>query len=629
MGVFNNLKVRGKLLLLLAVILTGMGAITLHSLHKLEQVMTEHARAEAQKLAKLGAAVLDHYHGLQQQGRYTKPEAQRLAVDTLRAMKFQDTYYWIQDHNQVLVMHGGNRDLESRDMREVRDPSGMPLFQEIDRVARSEGSGFVAYAWPKPGRDAPQPKLSYVVDFPAWGWILGVGFYIDNIDAIYQTEHNRILLFNVLLLTVLAALLWLLGRRLTNGATAILGLARRLAAGDFSKTVSLKGRDEFGAMAEALDGAVARMRGAFEELNATAERNHQQVAALQAAERERKRQAQEIQAASEQMRASAERERHAADTLRQQVDQLLTTVERAAQGDLTARVNIRGEDAIGRVGTGLGQLLETLRTGMKEIGRNAMTLGAAAEEFTAVSTHLTQNANSTSQQADALTEAAGQVDRNVQTVATATERMSASIQEITQNVQQAVNQANAAATAAEGADTMVAKLAASSSGIGQVSKVITSIAEQTNLLALNATIEAARAGEAGQGFAVVANEVKDLARGTSRATEDIDRRIEAIQADTQDVVAAIHAIRHGIQQVNEVATVIADAIDVQTTVTAEINQNVSQAARSSAEIANSALKAAEAARQVKAAAADTTAATQELARMAAHQNELVSHFHVE
>jgi methyl-accepting chemotaxis protein len=128
--------------------------------------------------------------------------------------------------------------------------------------------------------------------------------------------------------------------------------------------------------------------------------------------------------------------------------------------------------------------------------------------------------------------------------------MGASIKEIARNASEAAKIATSAVKVAEITTAAVSKLGDSSSEIGQVIKVITSIAQQTNLLALNATIEAARAGEAGKGFAVVANEVKELAKETAKATEDISRKIGAIQTDTKQAVEAIHTIGAVINQIN-------------------------------------------------------------------------------
>ena len=138
---------------------------------------------------------------------------------------------------------------------------------------------------------------------------------------------------------------------------------------------------------------------------------------------------------------------------------------------------------------------------------------------------------SSTDQLNVVSGSAEEVSRNIQTVAAGTEEMTASIREIAKNATDAAGVAAQAVSVATATNTTVAKLGDSSAEIGNVIKVITSIAVQTNLMALNATIEAARAGEAGKGFAVVANEVKDLAQETSRATEDIARRVEAIQVD--------------------------------------------------------------------------------------------------
>jgi methyl-accepting chemotaxis protein len=162
-----------------------------------------------------------------------------------------------------------------------------------------------------------------------------------------------------------------------------------------------------------------------------------------------------------------------------------------------------------------------------------------------------------------------------------------------------------------------------------VIKVITSIAQQTNLLALNATIEAARAGEAGKGFAVVANEVKELAKQTAKATQDISRKIEAIQADTEGAIQAIGDIGGVITQISDLQNTIATAVDQQSATTSQISRTLAEAARGSTEITQNMTGVADAARTTTMGAAEARRSSKTLEEMAAGLESLVTQFHHE
>ena len=178
-----------------------------------------------------------------------------------------------------------------------------------------------------------------------------------------------------------------------------------------------------------------------------------------------------------------------------------------------------------------------------------------------------------------LTLQASDTSEGAQTAAAAVEEMSASVQEIANSATQAVTVAREAVTAAGTASARVAQLDLSSQEIGVVVKLITSIAEQTNLLALNATIEAARAGEAGKGFAVVASEVKELARETADATQRITQMIGTLQDDSSHVTTALTAITDLIHQISDAQTSIAGAVEEQSATTNEISRSVNDVAQ--------------------------------------------------
>lgn len=315
-----------------------------------------------------------------------------------------------------------------------------------------------------------------------------------------------------------------------------------------------------------------------------------------------------------------------ASSFQKTLRQSLSIFESIAERNLGIRYesdHTQGNDAVAHT---VNTALEAVTLTLQAVSKQVDTLVSASDDLSAVSQQMSANAEETAAQAHVVSAASEQVAKTIQTVASSTEQMNGSIRDLSRGSSEAAHVASHAVRLAESASSAMHRLSESSTNIGKIVEVISSVAEQTNLLALNATIEAARAGEAGKGFAVVATEVKELAAETSRATEDISRKIQAIRGDANSAVEAIAQIQSVITKMSELQDKIAAALEVQTTTTAAIVRNLADGSRGAAEITSNIGGVAQAARGTSTGASDTRSAAEELSRMATELRRHVASF---
>ncbi len=248
---------------------------------------------------------------------------------------------------------------------------------------------------------------------------------------------------------------------------------------------------------------------------------------------------------------------------------------------------------------------KNVQSGTENLNTMAQALREIAEALNGKAGSITEQANSTaaateqmSSNLTSVSSAAEQSQVNLNTVASATEEMTSTIGEIAGNAEQARSITTDAQKSVENAATKVDELGHAAREVSKVTETIMDIAEQTKLLALNATIEAARAGEAGKGFAVVANEVKELAKQTNDATEDISRKIAAIQNSTDATVHEMKNINEVVARVTEIVTTIATAVEEQNVTTQDIATNISQATAGVREVVENVIQVATVSREV-------------------------------
>jgi methyl-accepting chemotaxis protein len=296
-----------------------------------------------------------------------------------------------------------------------------------------------------------------------------------------------------------------------------------------------------------------------------------------------------------------------------------------AEGDLRQEIQPKTEqDLLGNA----FQQLQVLRKTMQEIMNGAEQVGDASAVLRQISADIAAGAEQTSQQIQVVSTNSQQISQRVTEVSAGTEEFVANIREISRNTDEVSHIATDAVTMTNTASMAIFTLKSDTEEIGDIVKIITDIAQQTNLLALNATIEAARAGEAGKGFAIVASEVKDLARKTAASAKDIVQKIEAIQVSSKGVADTVILLSENIHRVNELAESIALSVNEQMASMNEIARNITETAHDSEGISTTITEVASATRQVSEQTVDVQDAARELADLAEHMRQLVKKFKV-
>lgn len=257
--------------------------------------------------------------------------------------------------------------------------------------------------------------------------------------------------------------------------------------------------------------------------------------------------------------------------------------DKLSQGDLTTTVQVRSQRDI--LSLSFEHLSQQMRQVFSNIVHFSSTLSETAGKLKRMSEHLATDSQNMRQSSDLVASATQEMNNNIQTVETNMQEMNHTIEEIAHNAERASTVTHKAVKATGEANQQMNDLNHTAQEINKVIEVIMDIAEQTKLLALNATIEAARAGEAGKGFAVVANEVKDLAQQTNRATEDIRKRLQAMQMNTGEAVQKIEQVGQVINEVNDMVTTIAAAVEEQNVTTRDVVQSIAQTAEATGSIA--------------------------------------------
>jgi len=524
--------------------------------------------------------IKSYYDKIKDEG-ISEQEAKSLALNYIKSVRYgEGNYYWVKNLDTKMLMHPISTSLNGKDVSNVKDINGKYIFQEMIKLSKEKGSGLVEYTWKKPGVEEPQPKYSYVELFEPWGWVIGTGSYLDdvenNVALMKQTSNENLqsIIWNTVLLVIVISLAlslvssYLISKVIIKPLATLTGTVKALTKfSSADQKINIHTKDEIGDLARYFNEYLESIRQVVSQDQQIVEESEKAIEMVRAGFFSYKVQSTSSNRSTNDLKI-------AINELIDDLNLKFTEINKCIleYGKSNFEYNFEVDNVAGKMGT--------LVMGTQSIGYNVSELLATIME----------SGESLSSNISVLTDSANSLSSSSNKQAASLEETAASVEEITMNIKNSSSNIvkmkeiddvvmNSAMNGQELAHKTVSSMEEINKEVTSIAdaiSVIDQIAFQTNILSLNAAVEAATAGEAGKGFAVVAQEVRNLAARSAEAAREIKSIVEAATLKANDGKTIADKMIVGYEELQSAITQTKDIIDDVSRASSEQEKGISQ-----------------------------------------------------